>query len=98
MLAILVLTLIEEGVLLSKDEEVSECFNTYFTNITDTLKTERAPCVTILGLLEHPVHAAILRYSNHPSIIRIKKMQIMMQINLFFRLLSILRYGMKPTT
>ena len=27
---------IDEDVLLSKDEEVSECFNTYFVNITKT--------------------------------------------------------------
>ena len=39
----------------------------------DTLKIERAPCLTIDGQLEHPVHAAILRYSKHPSIIRIKE-------------------------
>ena len=37
------MTLIDEGVFLSNDEEVSECFNTYFVNITDTLKIERAP-------------------------------------------------------
>ena len=59
--------------MLSKDKEISECFNTYFVNITDTLKIGRAPCVTIHGPLEHPVHAAILRYSKHTSIIRIKE-------------------------
>ena len=67
------ITLIDEGALLSKDEEVSECFSTYFVNIIDTLKIERAPFITIDGPIEHPVHAAILRYSRHPSIIRIKE-------------------------
>ena len=66
-------TLIDKGVLLSKDEEVSECFNTYFVNITDTLKIERAPSIKIHDPIEHPVDAAILRYSKHPSIIRIKE-------------------------
>ena len=66
-------TLIDEGVLLSKDEEVSKCFNTYFVNIIDTLKIERAPFITIDGPIEHPLHSAILRFSKHPSIIRIKE-------------------------
>ena len=63
---------IDEGILLSKDKEISECFNTYLVNIKDILKIERLP-VTIHGPLEHPVHAAILRYTKHPSIIPIKK-------------------------
>ena len=67
------ITLIDEGALLSKDDEVSECFNTYFVNIIDTLKIERAPFIIIDSPIEHPVHAAILRYSTHPSIIRIKE-------------------------
>ena len=57
----------------SKDEEVSECFNTCFVNIIDTLKIERASFITIDDPIEHPGHAAILRYSKHPSIIRIKE-------------------------
>ena len=67
------ITLVEEGVLLSKDEEVSECFNIYFLNITDTLKVKKASCMTLDGPLVHPVHAARLRYSKHPNIIRIKE-------------------------
>ena len=67
------ITLIDEGVLLSKDEEVSECFNIYFKNITDTFKIARPSCVTLHGQLEHPVHAAILQYSKYPSIIRSKE-------------------------
>ena len=66
-------TLIDKGVLLSKDEEVSGCVNTYFVNITDTLKIEKVPSITIDDPIEHPVDAAILRYSKHPSIIRIKE-------------------------
>ena len=58
--------------MLSKDKEISECFNTYFVNIKDILKIERLP-VTIHGPLEHPVHAAILKYTKHQSIIRIKE-------------------------
>ena len=67
------ITLVEDGVLLSNDEDVSECFNTYFVNITDTLDIDRAPCMTISDPSLHPVHRAVLRYSEHPSIIRIKE-------------------------
>ena len=31
------ITLIEDDKMLSKDAEVAECLNTYFTNITDSL-------------------------------------------------------------
>ena len=65
------ITLID-GVLVSNDKEVIEYFNTYFVDITDTLKIEKVPCVAIDGPPEHPVHAAILRYSKHPRTIRIK--------------------------
>ena len=56
-----------------EEEEVSECFNTYFVNIIDTLKIERVPFITIDGPIKDPVNDAILRYSKHPSIIRIKE-------------------------
>ena len=35
------ITLIEDGLLLTDDKDISECFNTYSTNITDTLDIER---------------------------------------------------------
>ena len=34
------ITLIENGKILSKDEEIAECFNDYFTNITDSLNID----------------------------------------------------------
>ena len=48
------------------DEEVRKCFNTYFVNIIDILKVERAPFITIDSPIEHPLHSAIY-------IIRIKE-------------------------
>ena len=35
------ITVMEDGSLLTDDKDISECFNTYFTNITDTLDIER---------------------------------------------------------
>ena len=66
------ITLVEDGVLLSNDEDVTECFNIYFVNIMETLDIVRAPCRIISGPSLHPVHLAVLRYSEHRSIIRIE--------------------------
>ena len=60
------ITLIEDGSLLTDDKDISECFNTYFTNITDTLDIER-PIIDDKSVL-----AAIERYKTHPSIVKIK--------------------------
>ena len=67
------ITLVEDGALLLNDEDVTECFNTYFVNITETLDIDRAPCRIISDPSLHPVHLAVLRYSENPSIIRIKE-------------------------
>ena len=62
------ITLIEDGSLLTDDKDISECFNTYFTNITDTLDIER-PIIDDKSVL-----AAIERYKTHPSIVKIKQL------------------------
>ena len=62
------ITLVENGSLLTNDKDISECFNTYFTNITDTLDIDR-PII-----IDNSVMAAIERYKTHPSIVRIKQL------------------------
>ena len=70
-------TLIEDEKILSKDAEVAECLNTYFTNITDSLDIapafrgvhEAAEDTTI----EKLTTMAIQKYNTHPSIIAIKQ-------------------------
>ena len=57
----------ENGSLLTDDKDISECFNTYFTNMTDTLDTER-PIIDDKSVL-----AAIERHKTHPSVIKIKQ-------------------------
>ena len=71
------ITLIEDDKILSKDAEVAECLNTYFTNITDSL--DIAP--TFRGvhevaedtMIDKFAMMAIQKYSIHPSIIAIKQ-------------------------
>ena len=60
--------MVENGSLLTNDKDISECFDTYFTNITDTLDIDR-PII-----IDNSVMAAIERYKTHPSIVRIKQL------------------------
>ena len=62
------ITLMENGSLLINDKVISECFSTYFSNMTDTLDIER-PVTEDKSVL-----AAIERYKTHPSIIKIKQL------------------------
>ena len=67
------ITLIEDHKILSKYAEVSECFNTYFTNIkcsldiAPTLKEVRE--VTEDATIEQLPNIAIQKYNAHPCII-----------------------------
>ena len=62
------ITLLEDGSLLTDDKDISECFNIYFTKITDTFDSER-PIID-----DNSVLGAIERYKTHPSIIKIKQL------------------------
>ena len=53
---------------MTDDKDISECFNTYFTNITDTLDIER-PIIDDKSVL-----AAIERHKTHPRIVKIKQL------------------------
>ena len=67
------LLLVEDDIIISDDKEISNCFNSYFINITDTLCLTESE--TIGGFI--PSHDAVLnaanKYKNHPSISKIKK-------------------------
>ena len=61
--------MIEDGRILSNDEEVAECFNEYFCNITDSL--DIAPLFKEVPehmSVEQIVLRAITKYKDHPSI------------------------------
>ena len=62
------ITLIEDVSLMTDDKDISECFNTYFTNITDTLDIER-PIIDDKSVL-----AAIELYETYQSIVKIKQL------------------------
>ena len=66
------ITLIENDMIVSNDKEVAETLNDYFVSITDSLGlTENSEVILSTGVAD-PLDRAIIKYSNHPSIRRIR--------------------------
>ena len=67
------LLLVEITIIISADKEISNCFNSYFINITDTLCVNESE--TIDGYI--PSHDAVMnavnKFKNHHSTTKIKK-------------------------
>ena len=67
------ITLIENGKILSNDEEVAECFNEYFINITDGMGIDPSLKEVYENMtVNEMVVRAVKKYEHHPSIKRIK--------------------------
>ena len=64
--------LIENENILTDELEISEVFNEYFTNITDSLNIKQWPESIEVSQIDDQVQRAILKYDNHPSIEKIK--------------------------
>ena len=68
------ITLVENGKILSTDEEIAECFSNYFTNITDSVDIDPYfKEVHNQPTIEEMVVRAIEEYKDHPSIMVIKQ-------------------------
>ena len=66
--------LIEGDEILAKDEEVAECLNAYFVNITDSLNLNATDNErNVEDSLDSRIETAIARYANHQSILAIKE-------------------------
>ena len=67
------ITLIENGKILANDEEVAECFNEYFINITNGMGIDLSLKEVYDNLtLDEMVVRAVKKYEHHPSIKQIK--------------------------
>ena len=66
------IVLLEDNTIISADKEISNCFNSYFVNITDTLCLNEPGSIDGLIPFNDPVLNAVRKYENHPSIARIK--------------------------
>ena len=68
------ITLVDDGKIISNDEEVAETLNQFFTDSVKLLaKTEKNTLLTRTDELTDPVDIALKRFENHPSIIDIKE-------------------------
>lgn len=53
---------IEDGQTITKREEIAECFNSYFTILTETLNIEKAPESVVIETLSHPLIDPIKKF------------------------------------
>ena len=66
--------LIENNDIVTKDESISEILNDHFVNISKSLDIKKWPEPANFTINEDVVSRAIRKYSDHPSIIKIKSM------------------------
>ena len=65
--------LVENGEILSNDKHISECFNEYFINVTDTLNITTHDNISHISISIDPIVNAISKYAQHPSILLIRE-------------------------
>jgi len=67
------LILVEKGNIISDDQSCAELINHYFSHITDSLNIPEWPTPTDVDTIEDPVAKAIIKYKDHPSILKISE-------------------------
>ena len=65
--------LVENGEILSNDKRISECFNEYFINVTDTLNITTHDNISDISISVDPIVNAINKYAQHPGILLIRE-------------------------
>ena len=69
------ITLIEENEIISKDQNVADVFNKFFSNVVSDLEIPQVEGITVnVEDIENPIKKAIVKYSKHPSILEINKL------------------------
>ena len=68
--------LVQDDTIISDEQLVAETFNEYFNNVTTKLNLTEWPATSETLKINNPVVKAIQRYSDHPSIIKIKESTI----------------------
>ena len=78
-----------DDIILSKDEEVANTFNTFFIEAVNQLNVRIAPeLISSTDHLSNPVEKAVKRFDNHPSILVIKE-KFQFDTNFSFQYISI---------
>ena len=67
------IVLVEDDEIISDDTEVAEIFNSFFVTVTESLGIkENNDNISGTEGISDPIEKSIQKYSNHPSILRIK--------------------------
>ena len=78
-------TLIEEDEIVESDINTAQILNTFFSNIVSNLKiAEYANCDSISDNINDPVIKSIVKYRNHPSILKIGEVCNRKKCSFFF--------------
>ena len=63
------ITLVENSSIINEDKEVAEKFNDFFiTTVSSLAVTENKALLTDFSNINDPVHRAVKKFENHPSI------------------------------
>ena len=88
--------MIEDERIISKDEKVAETLNNYFVTVTESLGLkENSEIITSTEGITDPIDQALIKYSNHPSI---KKIRSLVQSDSLFHFNNVSVEGMKTET
>jgi len=68
------ITLVQDEKVLSEDLKIAEAFNAYFSDITKDLNLWQWPLSSRCLQFSNPIHQAISKYEDHPSIIKIRSL------------------------
>ena len=74
------ITLVEDGKVITAEMDLAKIFKDHFENIVESVHIER-PCKADLD--RDPVVNAIKNFSQHPSILKIKKIRILLPVSRF---------------
>ena len=86
--------LVEDNIIISDDKEISNCFHSYFINITDSLCLNEPEAIDGYMLSNDAILNAVNKYKSHPSITKIKN-RIKAREKFFSNQLAIWRSGME---
>ena len=78
------ITLIEEDEIVESDSNTAQTLNTFFSNIVSNLKiAEYTNCDPVSNSINDPVIKSIVKYRNHPSILKIAEVCNRKQCSIF---------------
>ena len=68
-----IISLTEDGKIITEDLPIAEIFNNYFSNVSRSLCDRNVPTESAYACSQNTVSTAINKFRNHPSIISINK-------------------------